>query len=201
MSAALAHAEDMRKRTEPQRGGHKEKAAQPHTTRHPVRGTHAVPFFAGQKGLHCRTATRTDEQQQLHHHPMQSTLADGHDITGVRDFTYSHNAFILLREAFANNDLLGLCVGPRSSLCQAPPLSRCLCRASALSMSGPGALSRALCVRPRCSLCRSLAVCVGPSALCVGPRRSLRRGPPPIRSALIPVSPILHGVGPRLWDS
>ena len=41
-------------------------------------------------------------------------------------------------------------------------------------VSGPGAL----CVRPRRSVCRALALCVsGPGALCVRPRRSMYRAP------------------------
>ena len=119
---------------------------------------------------------------------MQSTAADGHDITRARDFTYSDNAFILLREAFTNNNLLGLCVGPRRSLCRTPPFSRCLCRASALyrscrsptlsvwgpklcrvslSVSGP----RGLVGLRRRSLCRATALSVS------GARRSLCQAP------------------------
>ena len=37
MSATLAHAEDMRRRTEPQGGRHKEEATEPHATRHNAR--------------------------------------------------------------------------------------------------------------------------------------------------------------------
>ena len=112
MSATLAHAEGTRRRTKPQIGGHKEEAAQPHTTRHPVRGTHAV-----------------------------------------------------------------LRVWPRRSLCRAPALSRCLCRASALYRS---CRSPALCRGPALSVSGPGALCVsgpgalpplsvsGPDALCVG---------------------------------
>ena len=66
-------------------------------------------------------------------------------------------------------------------VCRAPPLSRCLCRAQALSVSGPGPAARCQGpAGPRRSLCRGPALFVsrpgavsGPGALCVRARRSV----------------------------
>ena len=159
VSATLAHAEDMRRRTEPQRGGHKEEATHPHTTRHPVRGTHAVPFLLARRGY-------------LVGHRMQSSQADSHNMTGIRDFTHSDNAFILLREAFTKNDLLDLCVGPRHSVLGPATLSP--------SLSGLGALSL---VSDRGQL-RSV---LGPPAPIRVP--PIRSESPQLRSACHPSSP------------
>ena len=81
---------------------------------------------------------------------------------------------------------LSVCVGPRRSLCRgpatlrrAPALSCFLCRAPAVSVSGPVALcvgcQRFLCGGPALSVsCRGRALLVsGPGALCVGARRSV----------------------------
>ena len=138
MSATVAHAEDMRRRTEPQRGGHKEEAeaTQPHTTRHSVKGR-TQSLFAGQKGLPCRTATNGEEQQQLSRSlcwvpalPALSVLGPG--------------ALPVLSAS-----------GPGALWAGTwHPLS--------LSVSGPGAL----CVGPCCSLCRVPALsrsCRGPA--------------------------------------
>ena len=69
MSATLAHAEDMRRRTEPQRGGHKEEATQPHTKRHPVRGTHAVLCVGPRRSL-CRAPAHATLERKPWAHSM-----------------------------------------------------------------------------------------------------------------------------------
>ena len=85
-----------------------------------------------------------------------------------------------------------LCVGARRSLHRGPLsgvgvgalalLSQdCLCQVPAVCVSGPGAFCRGLCRSPavlfrRC-LCRGRRSVSGLGALCVGARRSLRRGP------------------------
>ena len=130
-------------------------------------GERTQSLFCCQKRLPCRTATSGEEQQQLHHHPMQSSEPNSHNMTGVRDFTHADSAFIVLRGAFTNDDLLGpgaLCVGARRSpdlfVVSRPSLMSSLCRGPTLFASKPGVL------------CRAPA---GPSALCVGARRSLCR--------------------------
>ena len=178
MSETLAHAEGMRRRTKPQKGGHKEEAAQPHTTRHPVRGTHAAlcvlcrapalsvsrlcvgPRRSG-PGVFC-----VGPRRSLSRAPALSVSRPGAVCVGPRRFLYWVLALSVsgpgaLSVSGSVSDPGALCLGPRRSLCRGP----------ALSVSGPGAL----CLGPQRSLCRGPVS--GPSVFCVGPRRSLSRAP------------------------
>ena len=65
-----------------------------------------------------------------------------------------------------------LCVGPRRSLCRAPPLSRCLCRTSAVSVSVPGALPHSLCRGPAPSVRLRRSMGQGGGSVVVPPMRS-----------------------------
>ena len=104
------------------------------------------------------------------------------------------------RRSLSGLGALSLSVSCPRAFC-VPALSRrFLCLAPALSVSGPSAL----CVGPRRSLCRgpvlSVSAVSGPSALCVGPHAPIRMPPIRPRGPPAPIGlPPIRSAGPQLF--